>query len=153
MEVADMALTRTFRAVAVAGAVLLAAAPAGLARQGADDPAGDDRGGGSGSAGAQVVRTAGACSLRATAKLKLKTEDAGRVEVEFEVDENRRGSVWGVTLTRNGTRVVSRRARTTAPSGSFTVRALVAEGASTTRVVAVARRAATGEVCRATARI
>ena len=135
--------------VALAGS-MLAGAPAVLASHGADDPAGDDRG------GTRVdradVRASGTCSLSSSAKLKLSPEN-GRIEVEFEVDENRNGSRWGVTLTRNGTRVVSRAATTRAPSGSFEARAVIAAGSPRTTVKAVARRAKTGEVCRVTATI
>ncbi len=137
--------------VAIAGtalAVAMVAVPGAVAKNGADDPAGDDRGGSR--ASAPDVRVRGACTLSSTAKLKLSPED-GRVEVEFEVDENRNGSRWGVALTRNGTRVVSRAATTRAPSGSFETRAVIAAGSPRTKVTAVARRAATGEVCRATA--
>ncbi len=135
--------------VALAGSVLVTA-PAVLASRGADDPAGDDRG------GSRVdradVRKAGTCTLSSSAKLKLRPE-GGRIEVEFEVDENRNGSRWGVTLTRNGTRVVSRAATTRAPSGSFETRAVIAARSPRTTVKAVARRAKTGEVCRVTATI
>ena len=137
---------------AVTGAALaltLAVVPAAVAKHGADDPAGDDRGA---DRAAADVRVRGACTLSSTAKLKLSPED-GRVEVEFEVDENRNGSRWGVALTRNGSRVVSRAAVTRAPSGSFEARAVIAAGSPRTTVTAVARRAATGEVCRATARL
>lgn len=130
---------------ALAAGVLVAAPLAG-AKNGADDGTGAARGGGN----AAAVRVTGTCTDGSTAKLKIKP-DNGRVEVEFEVDENRNGSRWGVTLKRNGTRVVSRSAVTRAPSGSFSVNALIAAGSPRTRVAAVARRAATGEVCRATA--
>ncbi len=137
-------------AAATLAAAMLATAPLALARGGADDPAGDDRGGDRDRTERADVRRAGACTLSSSAKLKLSPED-GRVEVEFEVDENRVGSRWGVVLRRNGTVVRSRAAVTRAPSGSFEVRAVIAPGASRTAVTAVARRAATGEVCRATA--
>ena len=141
---------------------LLIAAPVAIASHGADDPpgsddnparggGGDDNGGGSGGGGnARDVRVSGTCTLRSTAKLKLSPEN-GRVEVEFEVDENRNGKTWTVVMNRNGNRVVSRKAVTRAPSGSFEARAVLAAGAPKTTVTAVARRAATGEVCRATA--
>ena len=128
----------------------LAAAPFAVASHGADDPAGDDRGGDRDRGAVKDVRVAGTCTLSSSAKLKLSPED-GRVEVEFEVDENRNGKKWGVTMKRNGTRVASRAAVTRAPSGSFEVRAVIAAGSPKTTVTAVARRAATGEVCRATA--
>jgi hypothetical protein len=73
--------------------------------------------------GPQVIRS-GKCSGPATWKLKLKNDD-GRLEVEFEVDQNVVGRRWNVVLKRNGS-VVFRGARTTrAPSGSFTVEKLV----------------------------
>lgn len=133
---------------------LLITAPVAGARHGADG--GGGRGGddsaarASGSGNDRDVLVAGTCTLRSSAKLKLSPEDGG-VEVEFEVDENRVGKTWGVTMGRNGTRVVSRRATTNARSGSFEVRAVVGAGSPRTRITAVARRAATGEVCRATA--
>ena len=96
------------------------------------------------------MRVSRRCSRSSTAKLKLSPED-GRVEVEFEVDENRNGSRWGVTLTRNSTRILSRSAVTRGPSGSFEVRRVTAPGSPRTTVVATARRAATGETCRVTA--
>jgi hypothetical protein len=123
----------TLAATAAALAVLaVAGPPAALAD--------DDR---------DVQRTA-RCSMGSTVKLDLSPED-GRVEVEIEVDENRTGSRWSVVANRNGARVLSRSAVTRAPSGSFEVRRVVAPGSPRTRVVAVARRAATGEVCRVTA--
>ena len=41
-------------------------------------------------------RVAGTCTDSSRAKLKLKPDD-GRVEVEFEVDENRNGSQAGAS--------------------------------------------------------
>jgi hypothetical protein len=139
--------TLTASALAVAA---LATAPFAVARPGADDPAGDDRGGDRDRPARADVRVNGTCTLSSSAKLKLSPEN-GRVEVEFEVDENRNGKRWGVSLKRNGTVVRSRSAVTRAPSGSFEVRAVIAPGSPRTKVAAVARRAATGEVCRATA--
>ena len=162
--------TLAMMGTALAAGVLVSA-PVALAKHGADDPpaqvAADDstarapapsapaapggdsalsRGGGNRTA----VRVAGTCTDAGRAKLTLKPDD-GRVEVEFEVDENRNGSRWGVTLKRNGVRVLSRSAVTRAPSGSFSVETRIAPGSPRTTLTAVARRAATGEVCRATA--
>jgi len=111
----------------------LVAAPDALARRGGDDD----------------VRRAGTCTAGSTSKIKLSPEDRG-LEVEFEVDENRVGKTWRVGIAVNGTTVATRRAVTRAPSGSFEVRAVVAAPAGA-RVSAVGRRAATGEVCRASA--
>ena len=95
-----------------------------------------------------VVRVRGACSQGSTAKLKLSREDRG-IEVEFEVDQNRNGVPWRVTLRRNGRLVASATARTRGPSGSFEFRRVVS-GSGT--VVAVATRAS-GERCTARAAI
>ena len=95
------------------------------------------------------LRVSGTCTKGSTAKLKLSRED-GRIEVEFEVDQNRNGVRWHVGLRRNGALVASTTARTRAPSGSFSVRRLIADGQGTDRVTAVARRAS-GERCTARA--
>ena len=98
--------------------------------------------------GGDDVRVRGVCTNGSTAKLKLSREDGG-TEVEFEVDQNRNGVQWKVTLHRNGTLVASKRAITRAPSGSFEVRRVIGGGGT---VVAVAKRAS-GERCTARASI
>jgi hypothetical protein len=47
--------------------------------------------------------------------------------MEYQVDSNRAGQVWAVRITDNGAVVVSRNATTTAPSGSFTIRKVIAD--------------------------
>jgi len=139
---------------------LTALAPAAaLARDGADDPPGDDRGGqraaddgggsSSGSGGSQANRrlVSGACTGRSSAKLKVKPDD-GRLETEFEVDQNRNGVRWRVTLRRNGAVAVSTRATTRAPSGSFSVERRLANRAGTDTISARAT-SPSGEVCTA----
>jgi len=94
-----------------------------------------------------VIRS-GKCSGNATWKLKAKNDDS-RIEIEFEVDQNRVGRRWNVSLNRGGT-VVFRGTRVTrAPSGSFSVQRLVANPAGANRISAIARAAAGGQVCRA----
>jgi hypothetical protein len=94
------------------------------------------------------VRVAGTCTNASSAKLKLSDED-GRIEVEFEVDQNRIGVRWNVVLRQNG-RVVRRVTRVTrGPSGSFEARLLAANRAGTDRFRATATRS--GETCRAAA--
>ena len=90
----------------------------------------------------RVVR--GVCTQQSTSKLQLSRDDRG-VEVEFEVDQNRNGVPWNVTLRRNGVRVASLEARTHAPSGSFTIRRVLAR--PNARITAIASRS--GETCRA----
>ncbi len=89
----------------------------------------------------------GTCSKSSTAKLKL-SGDGARIETEFEVDQNRNGVRWSVTLRRNGARVTSISATTRAPSGSFTVRRLLRNGAGADKVSARGV-SPSGEVCTA----
>ena len=72
--------------------VALTAAPAGVAKNG-------------------DIRVAGTCTGSTTSKIKLSAEN-GRIEVEFEVDQNRTGIRWKVALRRNGSLVASTTART-----------------------------------------
>ncbi|HEY7732367.1 MAG TPA: hypothetical protein VH950_15920 [Gaiellaceae bacterium] len=110
-------------------AVALAAVPAAVAKDG-------------------DVRVAGTCTAASTSKLKLSEED-GRIEVEFEVDQNRNGVSWAIAIRRNGT-VARRLVRVTrGPSGSFEARVVVANGAGADRITAVGTRR--GETCHAAA--
>jgi hypothetical protein len=85
--------------------------------------------------GDNAVRVAGSCGSGATSKLKLKNDDSG-IEVEFEVDQNRVGKRWRVTLVRDG-RVVYRGSRTTtAPSGSFSLNRRIRNLAGADRITA-----------------
>ena len=96
-----------------------------------------------------VTRT-GLCSgAGASWKLKAKHED-GRIETEFEVDQNVMGRRWNVVIRRNGV-VVFRGARITRPpSGSFSINRRIANAAGRDRIVATARAVAGGAVCRGT---
>ena len=94
------------------------------------------------------VLVAGRCTAASTSKLKL-SEENGRIEVEFEVDQNRVGQRWAVVLRRNGS-VVARQTRVTGGrSGSFEARLLARNFAGTDRFVASATRS--GESCSARA--
>ncbi len=113
-------------------ALALMAAPVGVAAKDGD-----------------IIRE-GNCSGAADWKLKLSPEN-GRIEVEFEVDQNINGRVWNVTLKRNGN-VVFRGQRTTqAPSGSFELRRVTNNGAGPDNFVARAVDQRSGQVCRGTA--
>lgn len=93
------------------------------------------------------VTRSGACSGISDWKLKAGHRD-GRIEVEFEVDQNRIGKQWRVKLVDNGD-VFFRAIRTTqAPSGSFTVRDTTRNRAGTDRIVGRAVNLNSGEVCR-----
>jgi hypothetical protein len=90
----------------------------------------------------------GKCSASATWKLKAKNDD-GRIEAEFEVDQNRVGKRWRVTILRNGSTVFSGIRTTRAPSGSFSVQRLLAGTAGTDRIVAKAKALSSGQTCSA----
>jgi hypothetical protein len=95
------------------------------------------------------VRVSGTCSKSSSAKLKLSAEGS-RIETEFEVDQNRNGVRWKVTLRRNGAIAGSTRATTRSPSGSFTVRRLLSNGSGADVVTAKAV-SPSGETCTARA--
>ena len=115
---------------AVAAAVALTIAPAGLAKDG-------------------DVLVRGTCTGSSSSKLKLSEED-GAIEVEFEVDQNRNGVGWSVALFRGSTRIARTTRVTRGPSGSFEARFVVANraGTDTIRARGVSR---SGEVCTARA--
>jgi hypothetical protein len=121
------------RSIAIAAlglAVALAVVPAGVAKRG-------------------DVRVAGTCTKASTSKLKLSEED-GRIEVEFEVDQNRNGVRWTIALNQNGRQRARMTRVTKAPSGSFEARILApnTSGADTFRARATSP---SGEVCTARA--
>ena len=111
-------------------AIALVAAPAGVAKDG-------------------DVRVRGTCTGASTSKLKLSDED-GRIEVEFEVDQNRNGVRWNVVLLQNGTRIARLSRVTRGPSGSFEARVVAPNRAGTDTFRARATRSS-GEVCTARA--
>jgi hypothetical protein len=95
------------------------------------------------------VRVQGVCTRSSTANLKLSSDDS-RIEVEFQVDQNRNGVPWKVTLRRNGSLVTATTATTHAPSGSFSLRRVISGAHGT--VTAAATRSS-GERCTAQAGI
>jgi hypothetical protein len=93
------------------------------------------------------VSKAGACTIHSDWTLKAGHRD-GRIEVEFEVDQNRVGKQWRVRLTDNAD-VFFRAIRTTqAPSGSFSVEDTTRNHVGTDRIVARAVNLNSGEICR-----
>ncbi|HXV33742.1 MAG TPA: hypothetical protein VD769_07010 [Gaiellaceae bacterium] len=119
--------------VAVAAAVLVAALPAAAG------------------GGKEVIRT-GSCSGSADWKLKLKHDD-GRIETEFQVDQNVNGQRWRVVLRRDGVRFFRGIRTTHAPSGSFEVTRRPRNPAGPDRITARAVNLKSGQVCRAAATI
>ena len=127
-----MKITSRHVALALAVAATALAPATALAKGGSDD---------------DEMRAAGSCSGRSSAKFKVKPDD-GRLEAEFEVDQNRNGVTWSVRLRSGGRVLVSMRATTKAPSGSFSVERRIADAAGRNRISATAT-SPSGEVCRA----
>ena len=92
-----------------------------------------------------VIRR-GACSGNSDWKLKLSEED-GRIEVEYEVDQNVVGDVWRVRIRHDGDLVFSGRRTTRGPSGSFEVRILQRNRAGDDIFQGRAVNLHTGETC------
>ena len=92
-----------------------------------------------------VIRR-GACGGRSDWKLKLSEED-GRIEVEYEVDQNRVGDAWRVRLRHDGDLVFAGTRTTKGPSGSFEVRILQRNRAGDDAFRGRAVNLRTGEVC------
>ena len=122
--------------LATAAALLAAASPTPAADKGGDD---DGR----------VERT-GSCSGSSNWKLKAKPDD-GRLEVEFEVDQNTNGVSWRVRIRRNGKLAVNTTRTTRPPSGSFSLERKLGNASGQDTIRAVARRE--GETCRGSLRI
>jgi len=98
------------------------------------------------SAKAGVVVRAGACTASSDWKLKL-SPDSGRIQLEFEVDQNKVGQSWSVRIRQNGTRIFAGKKVTKAPSGSFTVRLFATDHAGVDTFRASATNGVTGEIC------
>ena len=97
------------------------------------------------------VRTRGTCTERSSAKLKLSRDDS-RIGTEFEVDQNRNGVTWKVTIRRNGHVAVKRNMTTQAPSGSWSLERRLANSRGRDRIAARAT-SPSGEVCTASVSI
>jgi hypothetical protein len=96
--------------------------------------------------GGPEVRNAGECSGSSTSKIKVKGDD-GRLQVEFEVDQNRNGRTWRVKLKDNGRVAFDGTAVTKAPSGSFSLEKRIPDRAGTDSIVATAKDRKSGERC------
>jgi len=75
-------------------------------------------------------------------KLKAKPDD-GRLEIEYQLDTNRNGQVWAVSITDNGHQVFAGKRTTKAPSGSLTINIRPVNRAGTDHLVATAKRGTT----------
>jgi hypothetical protein len=115
--------------VATMALMALAVAPAAVAKDG------------------DVLR-AGTCTGSTTSKIKL-SEENGRIEVEFEVDQNRNGVRWNVVIRQSGGRAWRFVRVTRGVSGSFEARIVAPNRVGTDTFVGTAGRF--GETCRARA--
>jgi hypothetical protein len=127
------AITQTRRAALAAAAVTAALLPLSVA--------------GPAFANDDDVERRGSCSGRTEWKVKASPED-GRIEVEGEIDSNRRGQTWNWRLRHDGSLSAKGTRTTKPPSGSFEVRQVVINRAGTDRLVFIARNPRSGEVCR-----
>jgi hypothetical protein len=103
-------------------------------------------------AGDDDIIRRGACTGASNWKLKLDTDD-GRIEAEFEVDQNVNGQRWRVVLKRDGSRFFKGVRTTRAPSGSFEVDRKAGNPAGPNRIKARAVNLSSGEICRGAATI
>ena len=133
MQVSRVVGRSALRARAVLVATTLVAAPMSVSAKDGD-----------------VIRR-GACTAASDWKLKLSPEN-GRIEVEFEVDQNRNGHKWNIRMKRNGNLFWRGSRRTQPPSGSFEIRRLTRNGAGVEKIVVRARDVRSGEICRGVAR-
>ena len=90
----------------------------------------------------------GSCSGAADWKLKLGTEDGGKIEVEFEVEHAKPGQQWTVKLADNGMKFFTG-SKTANGFGKFEVRKLAANQPGSDTVKATATNTVTGQVCNA----
>jgi len=97
--------------------------------------------------GGDFTEETGACAGGSSWIMKAKN-DLGRIEMEFSVETARAGQAWSVRVTDNGMLVFSGNRTTNRISRSFSVDRMLTDRAGTDRLVARAKNAKTGEVCR-----
>ena len=97
-------------------------------------------------AGDRDVIREGPCSGSSDWKLKLSPEN-GRIEVEFEVDQNVVGDRWRVKILHDGDRVFAGTRTTRGASGSFELRIVENDRAGSDDFRARARNLSTDEIC------
>jgi hypothetical protein len=98
------------------------------------------------SAGQDDVIREGSCVKASDWKVKVSPEN-GRLEVEFEVDQNVSGDRWRVRIRHDGDLAFRGTRMTHGASGSFTVRIVENDTAGSDVFRARARNLSTDEVC------
>jgi hypothetical protein len=102
--------------------------------------------------GGNDIRNAGTCTGASSSKIKVKPDD-GRIQVEFEVDQNRSGQTWKVKIKDNGETAFSGKATTHGASGSFSVEKRINDQSGSDAIKATAKNKGTDERCSASATI
>jgi hypothetical protein len=97
-------------------------------------------------AGQNDVIREGSCGNASDWKVKVSPEN-GRLEVEFEVDQNVSGDRWRVRVRHDGDLAFRGTRMTRGASGSFTVRIVENDTAGSDVFRARARNLSTDEVC------
>ena len=98
------------------------------------------------SAGQNDVIREGSCGAASDWKLKVSPEN-GRLEVEFEVDQNVSGDRWRVRIRHDGDLAFRGTRTTRGASGSFSVRIVENDSSGSDVFRARARNLSTDEVC------
>ncbi len=98
------------------------------------------------------IRNAGTCTGSSSSKIKVKPND-GRIEVEFEVDQNQSGDTWKVRIKDNGSVAFKGNATTHGRSGSFSIERKIDDLAGSDAIKATAHNKGSGERCSAAATI
>jgi hypothetical protein len=98
------------------------------------------------------IRNAGDCSGSSSSKIKVKPDD-GRIEVEFEVDQNKSGEKWKVKIKDNGEVAAKEVMTTHGASGSFSLERKITDQAGSDKITGVAKNKSSGERCTASATI
>jgi osmotically-inducible protein OsmY len=104
------------------------------------------------SGGDDEIRNAGTCTDSSSSKIKVKPDD-GRIEVEFEVDQNQTGDTWKVKIRDNDSTAFKGSATTRGASGSFEIERKITDQSGSDAIKASAKNESTGERCSASATI
>jgi hypothetical protein len=102
------------------------------------------------SGGGDEIRNGGDCTGSSSSKIKVKPDD-GRIQVEFEVDQNKSGDTWKVKIKDNGSVEFKGTATTRGRSGSFSVERRIGDAPGSDKIKAVAKNKSGGERCSASA--
>jgi hypothetical protein len=96
----------------------------------------------------EVIRR-GTCSQGSQWKVRIRTDGADRLDLNFEVDSDVGGQTWRAGMEYNGDIVFNGFATTDQVDGEFDIDVEVANQAGRDTLRAAARLPQTGETCRA----